>query len=167
MTAVVVCSHLPGEGHFRSERFSVHPVECRDDLDYWRGLLQHWDGDVTIINIEHDMDAADEHVQALIDCPHPLCSWAYRCNWASTGILGGVIAAGLGARDGDSNPDPGYLQGGEEWAAWSAIGLVKITAEARVGPLHPEIWQRLELSIHDAVRGPFHMHWPLVPHHHW
>jgi len=175
LNAVVVCSHLLDEGHFRSDRWPTAPVLCREHepLDYWAGLNRLWRSDVTIINVEHDIEASDEHIQALLDCPHPLCSHAYRCNWISSGIPGGVIAAGLGERDSEYNPNPGYLQGGEEWAAWSAIGLVKVTAVARVGPLRPEPWQRLELAVYDAVTTPWHMHGnevggaSLVPHHHW
>jgi hypothetical protein len=180
VTAIVVCSHLPDEGHFRSERFPVAPVVCREHepLDYWAGLNRFWRSDVTIVNVEHDVEATDEHVQALLDCPEPLCSHAYRCHWISTGLPGGVIAAGMGARVADTTmpPEAYYLQGGEEWANWSAIGLVKVTAAARVGPLRPEPWQRLELALHDAVTPPFHMHGNgtapgdfsgHIPHHHW
>lgn len=178
MGALVVCSHLPGEGHYRSERFATRGVCCVDDHDYWRGLAAAWDHPGPLVLVEHDIEVTDEHVAALLSCPAPLCSWAYRCNWISTGIPGGVIAAGSGAREADTTtpPDAYYLQGGEEWAAWSAIGLVKITPEARTGPLRREPWQRLELAVADAVRGPWHMHgngaFPgdysgHVVHHHW
>ena len=170
---LVLCSHLPGEGHFESDRFEVIPALCEDEFDYWSALDVVWPSDATIVNVEHDMDVRDEHIAALLDCPHPLCSWAYCCHWASTGLSHDVIAAGSGARDSDTNPDPDYLQGGEEWAAWSAIGLVKIAAEARIGQLRRERWNKLELSVHDAVKRPWHMHGnavggaQLVLHHHW
>ena len=136
-------------------------------MDYWRGLAEHWDHPGPLVNVEHDIEVTDEHVAALLACPEPLCSWAYECHWASTGLDHDVIAAGNGRRDPRSNPDPDCLVGGEEWAAWSAIGLVKLTADVRVGPLRREPWQRLELAVHDAVRGPWHMHWPLVNHWHF
>lgn len=170
---LVVASHLPGEGHFRSEHFRVVPVCCVGEFDYHAALAAVWESDETIVNVEHDIEVSDEHVEALIDCPEPLCSWAYHCHWASTGLPHDVIAAGTGRRDPHTNPDPDCLTGGEEWANWSAIGLVKIAPEARIGPLRREPWQRLELSIHDAVKRPWHMHGnavggaDLVPHHHW
>lgn len=165
---VIVCSHLPGEGHLHSKRFRVVPVLCADEFDYWRGLAEHWDTDATIVNAEHDIEWSDEHVAALLDCPEPLCTWAYRCNWISTGIASGVIAAGAGARDVATQPDAYYLQGGEEWAQWSAIGLVKIESKARRGPLEREPWNRLELAVEAAVRSPWHVHWtPELKHHHW
>lgn len=164
---VLIASHLPGEGHFHSSRFSIEPVRCEGPFDYWEGLAKYWDSDLTIVNLEHDLEVSDEHAQALIDCPHPACSWAYLVHWASTGLRSDVIAAGHGRRDPHSNPDPEFIREGEEWAAWSAIGLVKLTAEARIGSLRREPWQRLELSVHDAVKRPWHMHWPAVPHHHW
>lgn len=163
---LVVCSHLPGEGHFDSELFRVVPRLCADLLDYWRALVSVWDSPSPIVNVEHDVAVTDEHIAALIDCPHPLCAWAYRTHWITNGV-GDLIAAGTGRRDPATNPDPGYLTGGEEWAAWSAIGLCKIAPEARVGPLRPEPWMRLELAVHDAVKRPWHLHWPPVAHHHW
>lgn len=164
---VVIASHLPDEGHFRSGRFTVDAACCTDPLDYWRAFARHWDRPETIVNVEHDIEATDGHVEALVACTRPLCAWAYRCHWRSTGLPHDVIAAGTGARDREQQPDPGYLQGGEEWAAWAAIGLVKITRPVRVGVLRAEPWQSLELAVHDAVTGPWHMHWPEVPHHHW
>jgi hypothetical protein len=164
---VILCSHLPGEGHFTSERFDVRGIVCRDDFDYWAGLAAVWESAETIVNVEHDMEVTDEHVAELIDCPAAACSFAYHVHWASTSLRDDVIAAGNGARDADRHPDPGFLQGGEEWAEWSAIGLVKITPEARIGPLRREPWQRLELAVHDAVKRPWCLHWPPVNHHHW
>jgi hypothetical protein len=164
---IVLASHLPGEGHFRSERFEVVGVECRDDLDYWRGMAACWDHDETIVNLEHDLEITDGHVQALLDCPHPLCSWAYACHWATTHLSHDVYAAGTGARDAARQPEPDYVRGGEEWAAWSAIGLIKLTPRARTAPLRQEPWSALELAVHDAVSRPWHMHWPPITHHHW
>lgn len=164
---LVVCSHLPGEGHFESDRFEVLAIECAGDFDYWQGLATVWGSDRILINVEHDMGVTDEHVAALAACRYGACGWAYRCNWISTGVPGGVIAAGRGVRSLDQSGDPKYLQGGEHWAAWAAIGLVKITPEARVGPLRREPWGLLELAVHDATERPWHMHWPIVNHWHF
>lgn len=163
----MLASHLRGEGHFRSSAFRVVPACCEGPYDYWRALADLWDGLETIVNVEHDVEASDDHVAQLLACGHLLCSWAYQCHWISTGLPRDVIAAGLGARDPQTHPDPVHLTGGEEWANWSAIGLVKIAPEARTGPLRREPWQQLELAVHDAVSGPWHMHWPPVTHHHW
>jgi hypothetical protein len=137
-------------------------VLCVDDYSYWRSLADVWESDRTILNVEHDIDLRERHLTELLACPRGLCSFAYRCNWASNGIPGGVIAAGTG-------PELGVdcLQGGEEWAAWSAIGLVKIAPAARIGPLRREPWASLERAVHDAVKRPWHVHWPEVPHWHW
>lgn len=167
--ALIVATHLPGHGHALSGRScgpEVRPAVCRDAFDYWRALSEAWEHPGPIINVEHDVAVGAEHLDELLACPHPLCSWAYASHWVTTGI-GDVIAAGTGARDRRLGPDAYYLQGGEEWARWSAIGLVKVAPEARVGPLRQEPWQTLELAVEDAVRGPWHMHWPPVTHHHW
>lgn len=168
---LIVASHLPGEGHLRSERFWVAPVECRGDFDYWGALWRLWPQPHTIINVEHDMEVTDDHLQALLDCPHPLCSFAYTVHWITSGLQFDLIAAGS-ARTGLRSS----LHGGEEWAEWAAIGLVKITAEARIGPLRREPWWRVELAVEDAVQGPWHLHgngsFPgddsgHIIHHHW
>ena len=173
-SAVVLASYLPSEGHFESDRFEVVGIECWDEFDYWVGVAAWWDSDRTLVLVEHDIQVSDEHITELLACPHPLDSWAYRCHWISTGVAGGVIAAGTGERGTDWHPAPGFLTGGEEWAAWSAIGLVKIAPEARIGRvLRRETWNRLELAVHDAVKRPWHMHGnavggaQLVPHFHW
>ena len=163
MAAIVLASHLPGEGHFRSERHRVVPILCRDPLDYWRGLAEWWDSDETLVNLEHDIEATDDQVDELLDCQHSLCSWAYRCHWASTGLPHDVYAHGTGDRYRNTH----YLTGGEPWADWSAIGFLKIGPGARVGPLAPATWSEVELSIEAAIDGPVHMHWPEVTHHHW
>lgn len=157
---VVLASHLDGEGHFRSAKHPVRPALCRGDSDYWHALSALWETDWTIVNVEHDIEVIDAHLDELLACPHPLCSWAYECHFASTGRAEGIIAAGTGDW-------AHHLQGGEEWADWSAIGLVKITARARTGPLAYRHWQQLERSVHNAVQRPWHVHWPLIPHHHW
>jgi hypothetical protein len=165
---IVLASHLPGEGHFRSKQFKVRSVCCHNDYDYWRGVAEYWASGSMIVNVEHDMAVTDSHIQQLLDCPHALCSWAYLCHWITTGLPHDIYAAGTGLRNRDTHPDPLHLQGGEEWANWSAIGLVKITPQARVGVLRREPWAQLELAVHDAVRRPWHMHWnPSLTHHHW
>ena len=165
---LVVASHLPGEGVFRSERFRVEPVVCRDEYGYWQGLERHWESDLTIVNVEHDMEVDDEHLQALVDCPHPACFWAYRCHWLTTGIPGGEVAGGTGPNwRVRTHQDAGYLRPGDEWATWTAIGLIKVTPAARVAPLRRERWQRVEIAVEDAIQGPVHVHWPEIAHHHW
>ena len=156
----VIASHLEGDGHFTSERFTVGPVLCRDEDDYWRGLAKHWGSGLTLVNLEHDIDATDEHIAELLACPHPACTWAYECHWATTGQSDPQVAAGKGDFE-------THLTGGEEWADWSAIGLVKLRPEARIAGLARTKWQLLEHSVHASVRGPWHVHWPLVAHHHW
>ena len=169
---LVICSRLAGEGYYHSLRHETRPVLCADDYSYWRALAEVWESDRTLVNIEHDMDVRERHLTELLACPHGACSWAYRCNWISTGIPGGAIAAGQGDWRDPVNPRV-FVAGGEEWAEWSAIGLVKITPEARIGPLRREPWGTLELAVHDAVKRPWHLHGNavggarLVPHHHW
>jgi hypothetical protein len=158
--ARVIASHLDGEAHFTSNRFKVLPALCAGDHDYWRALAEYWDSGRTLVNVEHDIDVTDGHIAELLDCPHSLCSWAYECHFATTGKPQSIVAAGTGDW-------AHHLQGGEEWADWSAIGLVKLTPQARTGELVGLPWGQLEKAVHKAVARPWHMHWPLVAHHHW
>lgn len=160
---VVIASHLPGEGHFRSDKYTVLPLLCVDDFDYWAGLARQWTIVRTIVNIEHDIEATDDHIAELLDCPHDPCSYVYACHWQTTHTPHDVNAAG----NGNSETQRTYCQGGEEWAEWSAIGAVKITPAARIGPLAKAHWSRVELSIENAVSRPWHLHWGTLNHHHW
>jgi hypothetical protein len=159
--AVVLASHLADEGTFRSQKYKVIPWLCRDgeDLDYWRGYASLWESDLTIVGLEHDIEWTDDDVADLLACPHQLCSRTYVCHWASTGVLYDIFPV--------RNNDLFVKDEGTKWAERSAIGFVKITPEARIGPLEQARWNHLEESIERAVQRPWHLHWPPVPHHHW
>ena len=167
---ILLASYLPGEGCcLRNSKHPVERIECVGPYDYWRGFLKHWDSDEVIVNVEHDLEISDEHIDALLDCPHPLCSVPYPCHWITTGMTRDVFAVGNDRWHGQF-----FFGGGEEWANWSAIGLVKIAPEARIAPLGMARWARLEIAIEEAIKPPWHLHWaepygtlPAVTHHHW
>lgn len=155
---IVLASHLPGDTPYQSQRFPVTPVECNSELDYWRGLHEHWGSSETIINVEHDIALTDQHLQTLAACPHPACAWAYVCHWVTTHLPPGTIAA--------RHHNGRYLTVGEEWADWAPLGLIKLAGTARCAPLAATRWRELEQTVNTATRGPWHMHWPPVAHHH-
>lgn len=155
---VILASYLPGEGYLTSEKYGVKPILCEDDFDYWQGLAAWWDSDFTIVNVEHDLEWSDSEIAALAACPHSLCSWNYRCHWASSGQVNGVLPHTLNDK---------FIEPGDELADWSAIGLIKIAPEARIAPLPKEPWNRVEWAIDEAVMKPWHIHGPELPHHHW
>ena len=157
MQPVVVSSFLPGEGHYRSKRFTVRAIECDDAFGYWRGLSSIWDGP-TFVNLEHDLEVTDEQIAELLECPQPLCSWAYQMHWISTHLAADVYAHSNNGQ---------LIAEGAEWADWSAIGLIKIAPEARIAPLRQVVWGQVEQAIAEAVSGPWHMHWPAITHHHF
>lgn len=160
MGNLVVASYLPGEGHFRSDRHDVRPVLCVDEHDYWAGLAAVWESDLTLVNVEHDVEATDAHMDALLACEYPLCAVPYACHWASTGLGHDVWSV--------RTTSASYAVEGDEWAQQSAIGLLKIAPVARIGPLARRPWGQLELAVEQAVQRPFHLHWePSLPHHHW
>lgn len=158
--AIVLASFLPGEEHFKSERFDVVPVCCVDPLDYWRGVEAHWGSDDTLCVVEHDMEVNDELISELLDCPHPMCSWAY---WL------GIPSGGphWSHRTGLKPPCGGvWIQEGEEWADFGGIGFCKIAPEVRVRPLPESTWQFVDIAVFSAVDLRCHVHWPAVEHFH-
>ena len=157
---IVLASHLPSQGHaaFQITRHRVVPVCCEDPFDYWQAFSEWWETDETICNVEHDIEANTDHVDALLGCPHPACAWIYAGHWRTTGQSDDVLAHLCDGR-------PGKL--GDEWADWVALGLIKLAPEARTGPLRREPWMALENAVNDAIAGPVHMHGPAAHHHHW
>ena len=160
MDAVVLASHLPGEGHVRSKRYKVQAWACVDPFDYWRGYASVWESNLTILGLEHDVEVTDEHFAALLACSADLCSAMYPMHWCSTGMFEDVWPARNNSL---------FVKGGEPTSEQSAIGCVKITPQARIGPLEQAPWNRLEVSIEKAVQGPWCLHWfdPPLRHHHW
>lgn len=149
-------SHLAGERPISSERYEVTPIECVAVTDYWRGLAAHWDSAETIINVEHDMEYSDKLASDLLDCSEPLCTHAYRVyierlrewHWAAW------------------DDRFVYVRADAQHASNASIGFCKIAPSARVAPLGRTTWKLLELEVNRSVRGPWHIHWPAVKHHH-
>lgn len=160
MSTVVLASHLPGEGHFRSERHRVLAVPCVADTDYSQGWQALWDTDLTIVGVEHDHEVSDELVQGLLDCPHSLCAWAYLLHMPSTGG-----ASHYAQRDGGPNYGD-WIKPGVRWCGFSGIGFCKIAPEARVRSLAESPWQIVDCAISRATDGDWHVHWPAIDHFH-
>lgn len=154
----VYTARLPGEA-YKPSRYVATGVTCEDPFDYWRGMAVLWDLPVTLVNVEHDMEFSDELVAELLDCPHPRCSHAYQCDMSRTNRVW------VHSYDGHGMAGT-WVREGEEWAAYSAIGFCKLTAEARSLPLGRAPWQGLERSVNDAAPGAWHIHWPGVQHYH-
>lgn len=156
---LVVASYLPGETPFVSQRFDVVPVLCVGDFDYSRGLASAWATGKTVVNVEHDLEVSDDLIAALVDCPEPLCSWAY------------LVYPVSGIHDGPAYPftagNPGpWIREGEQWADWAAPGFIKVRPDARTGPLPEKHWLGVEAATNFHTPGRWHIHWPAVEHHH-
>lgn len=156
---LVVASHLPGETPFTSRRWRVRPVECRGDFDYSHGLAEAWASDLTVVNVEHDLEVDDDIIGRLVDCPEPLCAQTY------------LVHAASGIHDAPAYPyverQPGpWVRVGAEWAEWAAPGFIKARPEARVNPLPEKHWMGVEQATNACIRGRWHLHWPAVEHHH-
>lgn len=157
---VVLASRLSGERYFRSSQHMVVPIPCVGPLDYYKGVAAWWRTSRTIINVEHDMEVSDGLIQGLLDCPQPMCSWAY---WL------GIPSGGphWAHRTGKKPPCGGmWVETGDEWADYGGIGFCKITPEARVRPLPEQTWQFVDIAVAEATDLRWHLHWPAVGHSH-
>lgn len=173
MEVVVVSSRLAGEAATTS-RHSVLDVVCVEDTDYGQAVASVWGGGVTVVNIEHDMQVTDDLIDALLDCPHPLCSWAYRVYPVSTMRPAPMWAHAVAqTQNGRLLSWPNFsvtarwISEGEQWADFSAIGFCKITPAAMADLIETGAsWRWVEMAVNAAVTGPWHLHWPAVEHHH-
>lgn len=157
---IILASHLPGAGHFESERFMVDPIECSEPEDYWRGVAEWWDSYDVLINVEHDMQVSDDLIGALLDCPEPLCTYAY---WLGPSSGGPHWAH----RTGRQPPCGGvWIEEGDEWADFGGIGFCKIAPEVRVRALPEQTWQFVDIAVFASVQRQVHVHWPAVRHDH-
>lgn len=174
MAAVVVSTYLEDEKPFSSDKYDILPVQCVGEFDYWRGVSSVWQRDLTVVNVERDMEFSDELVAGLLSCPHPLCAYPYQV-FPTT--LGRFIYCATTDGPGCNRP-PRWVEGpADEWAAWSSIGFCKMTPEVQTKPLDKQFWQYFEHCInrvttattqvgHRAIRTLWHLHWPEVKHHH-
>lgn len=164
---IIIAGRLKGDPEFKTS-YQLHSPILRGELDYWRALNAHWASDRTLINVEHDMEFSDELVRGLVECPHPLCTYPYRCYLRDREYY--VYTPTV---------DGWWVEEGTEWADTSTLGFCKIAPEARTRPLRRIIWKFLEHSMCAAVTGfsqvepdpvanrrAWHVHWPEVRHFH-
>lgn len=136
-----------------------------DGFGYWAALNQAWGSPDVIVNVEHDMEYSDELEQELLDCPHTLCTHAYRMHHIAT------LPKGFWAHM-TAGPAIDWVSPGVEWASWSALGFCKIAPEVRGVPIARASWQVLEQEVNVALRAcmrplRWHVHWPGVEHYHY
>lgn len=166
---VVYAAHAVGRDPPVSRRFRLVSWRCEDDYDYWCGMVRLWVGrQQTIVNVEHDMEYSDDRVQGLLDCPHPLCSYAYRLRPPHAHFAHNVSRAGwhppIDQISRYTALGIDWVDPGAEWADFGGIGFCKIRPSARVAIPPAAPWQWLEMSVHASIRGRWHLHWPAVKH---
>lgn len=157
VSTVLYRAHFPDKVMLSSRYPTCDLILTGDDFDYWRGMEELWGTDATLVNVEHDMEFSDHLVAELLDCPHPLCSYAYQCHIPRTFWAHYLDGRGM---SGTNVPE------GAEWAAWSAIGFCKIAPEIRTRPLAQNRWIAVESSVNTSLRKPWHLHWPAIAHYH-
>lgn len=178
----MVACRVAGDHPFSSDRYEVRAPVVADDYGYWQALNEAWNTSDVLVNVEHDMEFSDELVDGLVNCPHPRCTYPYRCwlkhhkHWVYTPVLDGH-----------------WIEKGVEWADTSTLGFIKIAPEARTQPLERMIWKFLEHKVceattgfsqikigalgksvcecslqtpEDTQRAMWHVHWPEVRHFH-
>ena len=168
---VVIAARMAGDEPHRSDQYDVRtPVLAAGDAyAYWRELSRLWRHPVTLVNVEHDMEFSDDLVRDLVECPHPLCTHAYRV-WINN-IREWIYCP---------TRDQRWITHGVEWAHTSSLGFCKIAPEARTRSLKRLPWKFLEHGVCDAVTGcsaavvgdaplaapQWHVHWPEIEHFH-
>ena len=78
---IVTSSYLTGEEPVRSDRYEVQGIECHTEhgeFDYCDGLQKAWITNKVLVNIEHDMEHSDALIDGLVNCPYPVCAYAYQ-----------------------------------------------------------------------------------------
>lgn len=162
---IITSSYLTGEEPVKSERYDVHGIECKrehGEFDYCHGLQEAWMTDKTVVNVEHDMEFSDDLVDDLVNCPWPVCAFAYQV--FPTALQHWIYCA----TSEKSNGKLSWLNRGDEWAYWSSIGFCKIAPIARIKPLDRLFWQWLEHSVNRVVGNymnaggagyNWHIHW--------
>lgn len=167
---LVVSSHLPDRPSIESAVYPVQGVECTNEFSYWAGFASAWNTDMTIVNVEQDMEYRDDYVAELADCAHPLCAFPYQVYPSALGRF--IYCATTSQPELNGSPqNPRWVEGpADEWAVWSSIGFCKIAPEARVKPLDKIFWQWLEHAVNRVVTGyaglQWHLHWPEIRHNH-
>ena len=145
-------------------RYTVYHYLCQGPYDYADAERYHWEGDHTLINIEHDMEPDDGMLEEMLACPEPLCGQAYWLSCLSTGRIESLICAFMG----DSFMP---IEFGDDRAQAMGLGRVKLTAEGRraLGTPARVKWNELDYEILRHIRSTgllWHVHWPVCIHNH-
>jgi hypothetical protein len=147
-----------------------------DAFGYWAALSELWERPVTVVNVEWDMEYSDQLARQLNDCPHPVCTHAYRVYPGASTRLPEPVWAHQVSTVGLSPPIPSivnwcargcrWLADGDEWADFGGIGFLKVTPEGRSGSLRRDTWRGVEMSVAASLTSRIHVHWPGVKHYH-
>lgn len=161
----MLAARLATDEPFRSERFDVRAPVLDGPNDYWHEMNPLWDSDVTLVNVEHDMQFSDELIAELLDCPHPVCTHTYRVGPAAYGLQYAHDISLVGWHppieplSQYSARGSRWVEPGDEFADFSGIGFVKIDRAARCAPLREDSWRGVEISVNRAINARWHLHW--------
>lgn len=139
------------------------PSEGDDAFAYHAALDAAWSERGALINVEWDMEDTPALVLDLLACPQPLCTYAYLLYEPTTREAEPHYAqSSVWMAEGGH-----WIARGVEWCEWSGIGFCKVERGVRrEGPLARQPWMGVEIAVNEAVRGPWHVHWPEVEHYH-
>jgi len=141
-----------------------HP--CREATDYADGLRKVWHHDGPLVIIEHDMVVPVSRLRELLACSSPLCAHTY---WIALGVAGRrpMLSACINPLGPHGNARVAI---GDSVAWYAGIGCCKLTLKTRQAMGLPGLvtWTDLEVEVNRAttVSGPWHLHWPVLEHHH-
>ena len=137
---------------------------CKDPGNYEVGLRSCWGLDDLLI-WEHDIVPTLTMLEALADCPHPVCAQAYLLHPASSGKATPVYA--------HRRTLTRFIEEGETQAAFVGFGLTRISlaVQKRIpsGLFAQNWWGDLDTRFSIKLMElelPACIHWPAATHNH-
>lgn len=141
-------------------RWEVINWPCSGPYDYSDGLARVWSHPGDLLIVEHDLAPTIADVARIELCLHPRCAGAYWMSSVTTGRLRPSTSAL------NRLPSQDFVPPGTPWADLTGIGFARIKESARRrAPVRAE-WGWVCEAVNNAVGGPWHIHWPTIPHHH-
>lgn len=183
--SLVYSGYVPPLRPFKSAEHNVIDYRLDKPEDYSIGFIatlaraEIWH--MPFINVEHDMEISDSHVDELMACPHEFCTFAYKIHKPHMVFLD---LGRVGPYEGDylaHNAQCDWFTDGNEQRAfrpvpddaetchYTGIGFVKITPDIYAPNIPICHWTDLETHVNDMVirsGNRWHIHWPAVQHWH-
>jgi len=163
---------------------------CSPNPSDYDAALRQWWGRDDLVTVQQDIEPSVGVLGALGRCPHPLCAVAYPIPHLPDPTAATLAIPGRSAPPGmtwahrvvDDPADPEgrqrWIDAGEEWADLVDLGCARMRRGVQEsvppdwGPVpatvlgDPPLGDLLSRYLYGRGIGPWHIHWPAIPHHH-